>query len=113
MVIALERAGLAPRRDSASATESGLSFPGMLVRLGRAELSVFLYADEASRVADETRLDRSNIVEAGQPLGIGQERTLIHAVNLLALLKTLNEHQRERVTDVLLAGPPQAPRAAK
>src|SRR5205823_275197 len=66
----LERAGLAPRRDSSSVAEKGLTRRGMLVRLGRAELSIFLYPDEPSRVTDEKALDRSDLVDADKPMGI-------------------------------------------
>src|SRR5439155_32910 len=72
----LDRSGLAPRRDSGAINPNRLSHRGMLVRVGRAELEVFLYVDEASRAADEKKLDPSEFVEAGRPQSMRQERTL-------------------------------------
>lgn len=103
----LDRAGLAPRRDSGAVAETTLSERGILVRLGSAELELFLYPDSTARAADERRLDKSDLVEAGTPYTIRHERTLIRSANLLALLKSLNDHQRERVADAITAGPPQ------
>jgi hypothetical protein len=106
----LERSGLAPRRDSVAVTEKPLTAPGFLVRLGNAELEVFMYPDEAARAADEKKLDTAQFIEPNEQPTIRRERTLIRSVNLLGLLKSLNSHQRERVSDALTAGPPQPPR---
>jgi 3-methyladenine DNA glycosylase Mpg len=40
-----------------------------------------------------------------------REATLIRSANLLAILRSLNDRQRERVADALTAGPPQVPGA--
>ena len=106
----LERSGLAPRKDSTPASESGLTERGMLVHVGSAELELFLYRDEASRVADEAKLPKGDFVDAGQPYTMRHERTLIRSANLLAILKSLRDRQRERVADAIMAGPPQAAR---
>jgi len=37
-----------------------------------------------------------------------RERTLIESSNVIGLLTSLSSHQRERVSDALMAGPPQA-----
>ena len=106
----LERSGLAPRKDSTPATESGLNERGMLVHVGSAELELFIYRDEASRAAAEAKLPKGGFVEAGQPYTMRHERTLIRSVNLLAILKSLRDRQRERVADAIMAGPPQPAR---
>lgn len=106
----LERSGLAPRKDSTSVEESGLTQRGMLLHLGSAELELFLYRDEASRAADEAKLPKGDFVEAGQPYTMRHERTLIRSANLLAILKSLRDRQRERVADAIMAGPPQPAR---
>lgn len=107
----LDRAGLAPRLDSTvKADEKSLSGTGssFVVKIGsQARLEVFLYADSAARIADEKKLDKSKLVSATAPQTILRERTLIENDNLVALLESINDHQRERVSDALTAGPPQ------
>lgn len=103
----LDHAGLAPRVDSEPATESPLSQKGLLVHVGRADLKLFIYPDSNARRADEQKLDHSKYVEIDAEPGINQEATLIRSVNVLAILKSINDHQRERVSDAITAGPPQ------
>ena len=111
----LDHAGLAPRRDtSAGAVElAPLTQRGTRLLVGNAELDVFIYSDSAGRAQDESRLDRSKYIEASAEPTLRGEATLIRNVNLLAVLRSRNDHQRERVSDALSAGPPQAPRAAR
>jgi hypothetical protein len=105
----LERAGLAPRREEAAAREAPLSQVGVSFTLGRSELRVFLYSDRAARERDQARLDRTKYLSATEPLSMQAEPTLIASDNLLAILRSRSDHQRERVSDALTAGPPQAP----
>lgn len=106
----LERAGLAPHLDStAIPEEKSLTAQAFVVKIGSlARLEVFLYPDSAARLADETKLDKSKLVDATAPQTIQRERTLIENANLVGLLTSINAHQRERVSDALTAGPPQA-----
>ncbi len=106
----LERAGLAPHLDStATPEEKSLTGRAFVVKIGSlARLEVFLYPDSAARLADEKKLDRSKLVDAAAPQTIQRERTLIENANLVGLLTSINAHQRERVSDALTAGPPQA-----
>lgn len=111
---ALDRAGLAPRRDS-SATEvhvDPLARPGTRILLGGAQLDLFIYPSESERARDEARLDKHQFIEASDEPTLRGEPTLIRNVNLLAILRSRNDHQRERVSDALSAGPPQASHAA-
>ena len=105
----LDRAGLAPHLDSTAATdEKALSGQAFVVKIGStARLEVFLYADSSARIADEKKLDKSKLVGATAPQTILRERTLIENANLVGLLTSINDHQRERVSDALTAGPPQ------
>lgn len=107
----LERAGLAPHVDStAKPEEKSLSGRPMVVKIGlTAKLEVFLYADSIARIADEKKLDRTQVVAPGAEQTIQRERTLIENANLTGLLTSVNNHQRERVADALMAGPPQPP----
>jgi len=107
----LDRAGLAPRLDAGAKVEErsiGSGTIRFVVKIGvNARLDVFLYADSAARVADEQKLDRSQFVAPGAEQTIKRERTLIENSNLLGLLTSINGHQRDRVADALMAGPPQ------
>ena len=85
-----------------------LTRAGTRLLLGSAELDVFIYPDESSRVRDEGRLDRKQFIEAADQPTLRGEPTLIRSANLLAVLRSRNDHQRERVADALTAGPPQA-----
>lgn len=107
----LERSGLIPRLDSTAKPEHvSLRGESFVVKIGRmASLDVFLYPDSAARITDEHSLDRSDLVAPGVPQTIRRERTLIENANLVALLTSLNDHQRERVSDALTAGAPQPP----
>lgn len=82
--------------------------PGIRFTVGSAELDVFLYGDAAARQRDERRLDRKQYVEPGEEPSMRREPTIIRSANLLALLRSINGRQRERVADALTAGPPQA-----
>lgn len=110
----LDHAGLAPRRDSsAKAIElPPLTQRGTRLLVGNAELDVFIYPDTGHRVQDEAHLDRSKYIEATAEPTLRGEATLIRNSNLLAVLRSRNDHQRERVSDALSAGPPQAPRGS-
>jgi hypothetical protein len=108
----LDHAGLAPRRDSSAGLVAltPLTQRGSRLILGNAQLDVFIFPDEASRQREEARLDRSQFIEATAEPTLRGEPTLIRNSNLLAVLRSRNDHQRERVSDALSAGPPQAAR---
>lgn len=104
----LDRAGLAPRVDSSAApTEPPLTATGQLVRLGNAELELYLYADEGARKRDIRKVDTMRYLPYTDPVSVQQLPTLIQSVNLVAILHSRNDHQRERVGDAITAGPPQ------
>jgi hypothetical protein len=90
-------------------TETPLSTPGVAIQLGRSELRIFIYASRIERERDQQKLDTAKYVQASQPLSMQAEPTLISSENLLAILRSRNDHQRERVSDALTAGPPQGP----
>jgi len=107
----LERAGLAPHVDStAKPEETSLGGRPMVLKIGlTARLEVFVYPDSAARIADEKKLDRSKFVAPGAEQTFQRERTLIENGNVVGLLTSVNNHQRERVADALMAGAPQPP----
>lgn len=106
-MLRLDRAGVAPRATAGEVHEEPLRQSGRLVRLGSAELLVFLYADSSARAADEARLDPKRYIDAYASPTLRGEATLIHSDNLLAILKSRNETQRERVALAITAGPVQ------
>ena len=105
----LDRAGLAPRIDSAGAMEPPLAPKGQLLRVGNSELELYIYADASARERDQAKLNRTNYADPAAPLSMRPLPTLIFSVNLIAILHSRNEHQRERVADAITAGPPQPP----
>ena len=109
VVYRLERAGLAPKIDStAKPSEQTLGGTPLMLKIGlSAQLEVHLFPDSAARLAAASKLDRTNFVSGTAPQTIKRERTLIESANLIGLLTSINAHQRERVSDALVAGPPQ------
>jgi hypothetical protein len=104
----LDRAGLAPRVSPGMVREPPLERSGHLIRLGGAELKVFVYDDSMARRHDEERLDRKRYIEATQDPTLRNEATLIRSANLLAILNSRSDTQRERVALAITAGPPQS-----
>jgi len=103
----LDRAGLAPRVSPDMVGEAPLQQSGRLIRLGSAELKVFVYPDSVARQRDEARLDRHRYIEATQEPTLRNEATIIRSANLLAILNSKSGTQRERVSLAITAGPPQ------
>jgi len=102
----LIRSGLVPRDTSREALPA-LSARPAVYRLGRGALAVYLFADSMARRREAAKLDTVKYVRAPQPATMMSEATLIQNDNLLALLFSKNEQQIERVSDALMAGPPQ------
>lgn len=103
----LERAGLIPRRDSAPVSKASLSVPGMKLLLGTAELEVYLFPSASARERAMARVDTTRYLGYTEAVSMQQLPTLIQGANLVAILHSRNDHQRERIGDALTAGPPQ------
>lgn len=104
----LDRAGLAPRLDSIAApTEAPLTARGFLVRVGNSELEIYVYPTVEARRRDIARVDTMRYLGYTEAVSMQQLPTLIQSANLIAILHSRNDHQRERVGDALTAGPPQ------
>jgi hypothetical protein len=110
VIYRLERAGLAPKVDStANPQDAALGGTPLMLKIGlSARLELHLYPDSASRRTAAAKLDRTDLVSGTATQTIKRERTLIESANLIGLLTSINAHQRERVSDALVAGPPQA-----
>jgi len=102
----LERSGLAPR-DTTATDQPSLGPAPTVFRVGKGSLAVYLFADSTARAHAATQLDTVTFVGTEHPLTMLSKATVIQNDNLLALLYSKNEQQRERVSDALMAGPPQ------
>ena len=84
-----------------------IGVPVTTYAIGNAGLAVYLFADTVARHSAVARLDTSKFIPPSRAVGMRGEATFIASDNMLALLFSRNEHQRERVADAIMAGPPQ------
>jgi hypothetical protein len=104
----LDEAGMAPHITTESI--GGLPKLGVTpieLTLGRATLAFYVFPDSLSRRKAAASLDTLTFIPQSKPLTMRNESTVIVNDNALAILLSRNEHQRERVNDVITAGPPQ------
>ncbi len=103
----LEAAGVAPQKAASLPDLPPMGPTPMLFTVGRSGLAVYLFADSAARARAARALDTTRYIGAAKELTMRGETTAIQSDNLIALLFSRNEQQRERVSDALTAGPPQ------
>jgi hypothetical protein len=103
----LESAGVAPQKAPELPDLPDLGARPTLFKVGRSGLAVYLFADSTARARAARTLDTLRYVSAAKELTMRGETTAIQNDNLLALLYSRSEQQRERVSDALMAGPPQ------
>jgi hypothetical protein len=103
----LEAAGVAPQVARELPDLPDISPKPMLFKVGKSGLAVYLFADSTTRARAARALDTLRYVSAAKELTMRGETTAIQSDNLLALLYSRSEQQRERVSDALMAGPPQ------
>lgn len=106
----LDRSGLAPQPVTDAAPHAQLGAPAAAWMVGNARLLVFVYPDKGAREAAQEKLPPAQYLTPQEEVGMNALPTLIASENLLAILDSRNEHQRERVADAITAGPPQAAR---
>ena len=102
----LTRSGLAPH-DTTREALPALGPAPLVFRLGKGGLVVYLFPDSTARIHAAGTLDTVRYVRAPRGPTVLSQATAIENDNLLALLFSKNDHQRERVSDALMAGPPQ------
>ena len=102
----LEQSGVAPR-DSTLAELPTVGPTPITYAVGTSALAVYLFADTTARSRAARMLDTAKFVPPSRGLTMRHEATAIENDNLLALLFTQRDQQRERVADALMAGPPQ------
>jgi hypothetical protein len=103
----IDRAGLAPHDSSVNDGLPALGPKPLVYRVGKAGLAVYLFSDSMARARAARLLDTTKFIPYAHDLTVQSEATVIENDNLLALLFSKNDHQRERVSDALTAGPPQ------
>lgn len=101
----LEQSGVAPR-DSALSDAPSLGPRPSVYAVGNALLAVYIFPDAAARERAGRTLDTARFVAPTATLTMRQEATLIQNDNLLAVLYSQRDQQRERVSDAFLAGAP-------
>jgi hypothetical protein len=103
----LDAAGVAPRADSAAPELPALGVAPTVYLVGKAPLAVYRYPDSTARARGARMLDTAKFIAPSAALTMRGEATAIQNDNLLALLFSRNDLQRERVSDAFLAGAPQ------
>lgn len=103
----LESAGVAPQVTQSLPDLPTLGATPTLFKVGTSGLAIYLFADSMERARAARALDTITYVSAARELTMRGETTSIQNDNLLALLFSRSEQQRERVSDALTAGPPQ------
>jgi hypothetical protein len=104
----LQMSGLAPR-DSVIADTVKLGPTPTVYVAGGSAVAGYLFPDSAARRRAAAALDSTKFISPDAALTMRHEATAIQNDNLLAILYTLRDQQRERVSDALTAGPPQKP----
>lgn len=104
----LEQSGLAPR-DAKDEIEGlpTLDVKPVKMMIGSANAALYVFADTVARRRAVSGLDTLKFLAYPKPVGMRREGTLIQNDNLLLVLFSFNDHQRERVSDAITAGAPQ------
>lgn len=102
----LQMTGLAPRDSVISDTVQLGPVPDVYVAGGSA-IAVYLFPDSVSRRRAAATLDTTKFIAPDAALTMRHEATAIQNDNLLAILYSLRDQQRERVSDALMAGAPR------
>lgn len=104
----LSQSGLAPRSTAEKVGDlPALDAKPVTVMIGNAGLAFYVFPDTTSRHRAAATLDTAKFIAQTRPISMKSETTLIQNDNVLVLLFSKNEHQRERVADAITAGPPQ------
>jgi hypothetical protein len=103
----LDAAGVAPQPDSGTVELPPLGSRPIVYMVGRSALAIYLFADTAARGRAARSLDTTKFIGPAAALTMRGEATAIQNDNLLALLFSRNDLQRERVSDAFMAGAPQ------
>ncbi|MDE3153226.1 MAG: hypothetical protein KGL93_13345 [Gemmatimonadota bacterium] len=103
----LLQAGMGVRLDSAPAKDSAIAQAGVLYHIGRATLEAYFFADSNARKAAAAKLDTSKFIDYMATQVYPPKTSMLQSANLLALLVSQNDAQRQRIGDAITAGAPQ------
>ena len=103
----LEQAGVAPRREGTLPDLPSLGPRPTVYMIGKVGVAVYLFPDTVARARAARSLDTLHFIAPSADLSMRGEATAIQNDNLLALLYSRNDTQRERVSDAFMAGAPQ------
>lgn len=103
----LEQAGLAPHTGDKLDDLPAAGPAPTVYMVGTAPLAIYLFPDAEARARAGRALDTTKFVPPAQALSTRGEATAIQNDNLLGILFSRRDQQRERVSDALSAGPPQ------
>ena len=106
--IRLDQSGLAPQSGADKLGDLPTFAPKPItLTVGTSGIAYYIFPDSMTRHAAAAGLDTSHFIAQTRPVSMKNETTLIENDNVLLLLFSRNEHQRERVADVITGGPPQ------
>lgn len=104
----LDRNGLAPQPSTSGDDLPPIAGPAPeRYMVGNSVLAIYVFADSMLRRRAAAALDKAKFIPPTREVGMKGEATAIENDNVLALLFSRNELQRERVSDAITAGPPQ------
>lgn len=109
LVERLEQAGLVLTPDQKPATEEPLQRQGLGFAARNATMEAYFYPSQTDRERDQRRLSPGDYLREDQAPGPVHKPTIVVSNNLLVILDTQRERQRERITLAITAGPPQPP----
>lgn len=105
----LEQAGLVLTPEQEPATEKPLQRQGVRFKARNATMEAYFYTSQDERERDQRRLPAGTYLREDQAPEPIHKPTVVTSGNLLVVLDTHRERQRERITLAITAGPPQAP----
>lgn len=103
----LEESGMVPQAGDPPPDLPPLGATPVTYHIGKAAIALYVYPDTLARARAARSLDPAKFIAPSAALTMKGEATAIQNDNLLALLFSLNDQQRERVSDAFMAGPPQ------
>lgn len=105
--VRLEESGMVPQSGEPLADLPSLGPTPVTYHIGKAAIALYVFPDTTARARAAGKLDPAKFIAPSAALSMKGEGTAIQNDNLLALLFSLNDQQRERVSDAFMAGPPQ------
>ncbi len=100
----LVNAGLAPRPDDSLPAHPSYPVPPVALRLGKAHLLAWIFADSLARRAVSSTVDTLNAIPRGKANAWAEPPMFVMHNNLMAVMVGGGERQRERVRLAIEAG---------